>query len=127
MGFDSKTDRVHGQPPPSAYPFSNEDEVLAIISMRRSVNRDPFHGHPYSSTVLDTNVREYDMDDPTLPRQSDGSIARPPPGGLGCLACADNVNMRSPSHIGNPKNCRWYDKGDYHWECPSCKKNYGHD
>eukprot|EP00959_Pyramimonas_sp_CCMP1952_P126786 2651645-Pyramimonas_sp.AAC.1 len=30
-----------------------------------------------------------------------------------------------PSHDRDPKLCRWYDKADYHWECPSCKKNYG--
>eukprot|EP00959_Pyramimonas_sp_CCMP1952_P406324 8515941-Pyramimonas_sp.AAC.1 len=41
------------------------------------VNRDPFHGHPYSSTVFVTNVRGYDLDDPTFPRQPDGSIVRP--------------------------------------------------
>eukprot|EP00959_Pyramimonas_sp_CCMP1952_P259310 5421282-Pyramimonas_sp.AAC.1 len=61
------------------------------------VNRDPFHAHPYSFTVLVTNVRGPDFDDPTIPRQPDGSITRPPSGGLGCPACADNVNMRSPS------------------------------
>eukprot|EP00959_Pyramimonas_sp_CCMP1952_P428109 8966162-Pyramimonas_sp.AAC.1 len=54
------------------------------------VNRDPFHDHHYSSTVLVTNVRGYDLDDPTIPRQPDGSITRPPSGGLGCPACADN-------------------------------------
>eukprot|EP00959_Pyramimonas_sp_CCMP1952_P214778 4494675-Pyramimonas_sp.AAC.1 len=35
------------------------------------VNRDPSHGHPYSSTVSVTNVRGYDLDDPTIPRQPD--------------------------------------------------------
>eukprot|EP00959_Pyramimonas_sp_CCMP1952_P107154 2240249-Pyramimonas_sp.AAC.1 len=54
------------------------------------VSRDPFHGHPHSSTVRVANVRGYDLDDPTIPRQPDGSITRPPSGGLGCLACADN-------------------------------------
>eukprot|EP00959_Pyramimonas_sp_CCMP1952_P079187 1655115-Pyramimonas_sp.AAC.1 len=44
------------------------------------VNRDCFHGHPYSSTVLVTNVRGYDLDDPTIPRQPNGSITRPPTG-----------------------------------------------
>eukprot|EP00959_Pyramimonas_sp_CCMP1952_P099739 2085547-Pyramimonas_sp.AAC.1 len=61
------------------------------------LNRDPFHGPPCSSTVRDSNVRGYDLDDPTIPRQPDGFIARPLSGGLGCLACADNVNMRSLS------------------------------
>eukprot|EP00959_Pyramimonas_sp_CCMP1952_P410851 8610177-Pyramimonas_sp.AAC.1 len=48
------------------------------------VNRDPFHGHPHSSTVLVTSVRGYDLDDPTIPRQPDGSITGPPSEGLGC-------------------------------------------
>eukprot|EP00959_Pyramimonas_sp_CCMP1952_P329304 6894140-Pyramimonas_sp.AAC.1 len=89
------------------------------------VSRDFFQSHPCSSTVLVANVTGCDLDDPTLPRQPDGSIARPPSGGLGCPACADDVNVRSPSHDRNPKHCRWCDKEDYHWECRSCKKNYG--
>eukprot|EP00959_Pyramimonas_sp_CCMP1952_P180149 3767323-Pyramimonas_sp.AAC.1 len=68
--------------------------------------RDPFHGFPYSPTVLATNARGCDLDDPSLPRQPDGSMTRPPSGGLGCPACADNVNMHSPSHDGNPRRCR---------------------
>eukprot|EP00959_Pyramimonas_sp_CCMP1952_P054482 1139221-Pyramimonas_sp.AAC.1 len=71
------------------------------------------------------SVRGYDLGDPSLPRQPDGSIARPPSGGLGCPACADNVNVHSPSHDRDPRHCRWCDKGDYHWKCPSCEKNYG--
>eukprot|EP00959_Pyramimonas_sp_CCMP1952_P194250 4062183-Pyramimonas_sp.AAC.1 len=59
--------------------------------------RDPVHGYPYSSTVLVTIARGCDLDDPSLPREPDGSIARPPSGGLGCPACAGNVNMHSPS------------------------------
>eukprot|EP00959_Pyramimonas_sp_CCMP1952_P384814 8064875-Pyramimonas_sp.AAC.1 len=59
--------------------------------------RDPFHGYPYSSTALATNVRVYDLGDPSLPRQVDGSITRPPSGGLGCPACADNFNTHSLS------------------------------
>eukprot|EP00959_Pyramimonas_sp_CCMP1952_P252706 5279693-Pyramimonas_sp.AAC.1 len=70
-------------------------------------------------------MRGCDLDDPSLPRQPDGPIARPPIGGPGCPACADNVDMRSPPHDRDPRHCRWYDKDDYHWECPSCKKNYG--
>eukprot|EP00959_Pyramimonas_sp_CCMP1952_P298229 6237959-Pyramimonas_sp.AAC.1 len=54
------------------------------------VNSDPLHGHPYSSTVLVTSVRGYELDDPNIPRQPDGSITRPPSGGLGCPARADN-------------------------------------
>eukprot|EP00959_Pyramimonas_sp_CCMP1952_P119142 2490908-Pyramimonas_sp.AAC.1 len=80
------------------------------------VNRGPFHGHPYSSTVPATNVRGFHSDDPTVHRQPGGSITRPPVGGLGCPACADHVNIYSPSHDRNPKHCRWYDKEDYHWE-----------
>eukprot|EP00959_Pyramimonas_sp_CCMP1952_P064571 1347853-Pyramimonas_sp.AAC.1 len=87
--------------------------------------RDPFHVYPYSPTALATNARGYDLDDPSLPRQPDGSITKPPSGGLGCPACADNVNMRSPSHDRDPRHCRWCDKVDYHWECPSCRNNYG--
>eukprot|EP00959_Pyramimonas_sp_CCMP1952_P082320 1720003-Pyramimonas_sp.AAC.1 len=45
------------------------------------VHRDPFCGHPYSSTVLVTNVRGFDLDDPAIPRQPDGSIMRPFSGG----------------------------------------------
>eukprot|EP00959_Pyramimonas_sp_CCMP1952_P264611 5532636-Pyramimonas_sp.AAC.1 len=77
------------------------------------VNRDPFHGHPYSPTVLVAGVRRYDLDDPSLPRQPDGSIVRPPPsGGPGCPACVGNVSMHSPSHDRNPRHCRWCDKED---------------
>eukprot|EP00959_Pyramimonas_sp_CCMP1952_P430638 9019273-Pyramimonas_sp.AAC.1 len=54
------------------------------------VNRDPFHGHPFSSTVLVTNVMGYDLDGPTIPRQPGGSIARPHSGGLGYPAYADD-------------------------------------
>eukprot|EP00959_Pyramimonas_sp_CCMP1952_P431574 9038218-Pyramimonas_sp.AAC.1 len=46
------------------------------------VNRDPFHGHTYS-TVLVTNARGFDLDDATPPRQPDGSITRSPLGALG--------------------------------------------
>eukprot|EP00959_Pyramimonas_sp_CCMP1952_P310495 6498325-Pyramimonas_sp.AAC.2 len=60
------------------------------------VNRDSFHGHPYSSTVLVTNVRGCELDDQTIPRQPDGSITRPPSGGPGCPACTDDVNVLSP-------------------------------
>eukprot|EP00959_Pyramimonas_sp_CCMP1952_P221872 4638473-Pyramimonas_sp.AAC.1 len=52
--------------------------------------RDPFHGYPYSSTVSATNAWGCDLDDPSLPRQPDGSVAKPPPGGLFCPACADH-------------------------------------
>eukprot|EP00959_Pyramimonas_sp_CCMP1952_P150620 3152235-Pyramimonas_sp.AAC.1 len=54
------------------------------------VNRDPFHDHPQSSSVLVTNVRGFDLDDPAILRHPDGSIQRPPSGGCGCPACADN-------------------------------------
>eukprot|EP00959_Pyramimonas_sp_CCMP1952_P415953 8714773-Pyramimonas_sp.AAC.1 len=70
------------------------------------VNRDPFHGHLYSSTVLVTNAIGHNLDDPTISRQPDGSITRPPLGGPGCPACAENVNMRLPPHDRNPKHCR---------------------
>eukprot|EP00959_Pyramimonas_sp_CCMP1952_P296653 6205850-Pyramimonas_sp.AAC.1 len=60
-----------------------------------------------------------------LPRQPDGSIARPPSGGPVRPACAGNVRMHSPSHDRDPRRCRWCDKDDYHWGCPSCKKNDG--
>eukprot|EP00959_Pyramimonas_sp_CCMP1952_P117298 2451810-Pyramimonas_sp.AAC.1 len=76
------------------------------------VNRDPLFGHPFSSIVLVTHARGFDLDDPTSPWQPDGSITRPPVGGLGCLACADNVNVHSPSYDRNPKHCRWHDKED---------------
>eukprot|EP00959_Pyramimonas_sp_CCMP1952_P415028 8695947-Pyramimonas_sp.AAC.1 len=44
------------------------------------VNRDPFYGHPYYCTVLVPNARGFDLDDPTIPRQPDGSTTRPPSG-----------------------------------------------
>eukprot|EP00959_Pyramimonas_sp_CCMP1952_P203705 4259906-Pyramimonas_sp.AAC.1 len=81
-------------------------EAVQIARDIFQVTRDPFHGHPFSSTVLVTNVRGCDLDDPSLPRQPGGSIARPPSGGLGCPACADNANMRSPSHDRDPRHCR---------------------
>eukprot|EP00959_Pyramimonas_sp_CCMP1952_P396576 8308986-Pyramimonas_sp.AAC.1 len=93
-------------------------EAVQIAHDLFQVARGPFHGRPYSPTVLVTNAGGCDLGDPSLSRQPDGSIARPPSGGLGCPACADNVNMRSPSDK-DPRHCRWYDKGDYHWECPS--------
>eukprot|EP00959_Pyramimonas_sp_CCMP1952_P385168 8072408-Pyramimonas_sp.AAC.1 len=70
------------------------------------MHRDRFHGRPHSSAVLVTNVRGYALGDPTIPRQPDGSMTRPPSGGFGSPACADNVNMRSSSHDRNPKHCR---------------------
>eukprot|EP00959_Pyramimonas_sp_CCMP1952_P423050 8861835-Pyramimonas_sp.AAC.1 len=54
------------------------------------VNRDPFHAHPYSSSVFVTNMRGFDLDGPAIRRHPDGSIVIPPSGGWGCLACADN-------------------------------------
>eukprot|EP00959_Pyramimonas_sp_CCMP1952_P079982 1672001-Pyramimonas_sp.AAC.1 len=63
-------------------------EAVQIAHNLFQTTRDPFHGHPYSSTVLATNVRVCDLGDPSLPRQPDGSITRPPSGGLGCPACA---------------------------------------
>eukprot|EP00959_Pyramimonas_sp_CCMP1952_P208779 4367046-Pyramimonas_sp.AAC.1 len=47
-------------------------------------------------TLLVTSVRGHDLDDPTIPRHPDGSITRPPSGGLGCPACADHANVHSP-------------------------------
>eukprot|EP00959_Pyramimonas_sp_CCMP1952_P320134 6699749-Pyramimonas_sp.AAC.1 len=64
-------------------------EALQIAHNLFQTTRDPFQGHPYSSTAVATNARGYDLDDPSLPRRPDGSITRPPPGGLGCPACAD--------------------------------------
>eukprot|EP00959_Pyramimonas_sp_CCMP1952_P219798 4595576-Pyramimonas_sp.AAC.1 len=81
-------------------------EAVQIADDLFQTTRGPFHGHPYSSTVLATNVRGCDLDDPSLPRQQYGSIARPQSGGLGRPAFADNVNMHSPSHDRNPRHCR---------------------
>eukprot|EP00959_Pyramimonas_sp_CCMP1952_P364169 7625990-Pyramimonas_sp.AAC.1 len=100
-------------------------EAVQIAHDLFQVTRDPFHGNPHSSTALVTNAAGRDLDDPSLPRQLDGSITRPPSGGLGCPACADKANMHSSSHDRDPRHCRWYDKGDYHWESPSCRKKYG--
>eukprot|EP00959_Pyramimonas_sp_CCMP1952_P146006 3057280-Pyramimonas_sp.AAC.1 len=55
-------------------------DAVQIARDQFQVNRDPFHGYPYSSTVLVTDVREFDLDDPTIHRQPDGSITRPPSG-----------------------------------------------
>eukprot|EP00959_Pyramimonas_sp_CCMP1952_P146634 3069260-Pyramimonas_sp.AAC.1 len=52
-------------------------EAVQIAHDLFQETRDPFHGRPYSSTVLVTCVRGCDLDDPSLPRQPDGSIARP--------------------------------------------------
>eukprot|EP00959_Pyramimonas_sp_CCMP1952_P126251 2640460-Pyramimonas_sp.AAC.1 len=82
------------------------DDAVHIANDLFPVNRDPVHDHPYSSTVLVANARGYELDRPALSLQPDGSITRPPSGGLGCPASADNVNMRSPSHDRNPKHCR---------------------
>ena len=59
------------------------------------------------------------------PISSNGVIVRPPDGGFGRGARADKVYQKSPSHDRNPKQCRWYDKEDHHWECHRCKMNYG--
>eukprot|EP00959_Pyramimonas_sp_CCMP1952_P235577 4923379-Pyramimonas_sp.AAC.1 len=64
-------------------------EAVQIAHDPFQVNRDPFHGRSYPSTALVTNARGFDLGDPTIPRQPDGSITRPPSGGFGCLACAD--------------------------------------
>eukprot|EP00959_Pyramimonas_sp_CCMP1952_P132019 2760282-Pyramimonas_sp.AAC.1 len=57
-------------------------EAVQIAHDLFQVTRDPFHGYPHPSTALATNVSGYDLDEPSLPRQPDGSIARPPSGGL---------------------------------------------
>eukprot|EP00959_Pyramimonas_sp_CCMP1952_P077301 1615818-Pyramimonas_sp.AAC.1 len=80
------------------------------------VNRDLCHDQPHSSSVLVTNIRGLDLDDPTTRWRPDGSIMGPPSGGCGCPAWAKNVNVHSPSRDRNPKHCRWYDMEDYHWE-----------
>ena len=90
-------------------------------------NRDPFGDRPYKTFVFVMNARGFDLDDPTLDRLSNGKIVQPPPGGYGCPACADNVDMHSPSHNRNPRQCRWYDKVDYYWECNNCQRNYGNN
>eukprot|EP00959_Pyramimonas_sp_CCMP1952_P386831 8107075-Pyramimonas_sp.AAC.1 len=100
-------------------------ESVQIAHDLFQTTRAPLHDYPYSPTALATNARGCDLDDPSLPRQPDGSTARPPSGGLGCPASADNVDMHSPSHDRDPRHCRWYDKDDHHWECPSCKQNCG--
>eukprot|EP00959_Pyramimonas_sp_CCMP1952_P050996 1065192-Pyramimonas_sp.AAC.1 len=68
------------------------------------VNRDPFHGHLYFPSVLVAKARGFDSDGSTIPRHPDGSIKRPPSGGLGCPAYADNVNMHPPSHDRGPRD-----------------------
>eukprot|EP00959_Pyramimonas_sp_CCMP1952_P341761 7159301-Pyramimonas_sp.AAC.1 len=55
-------------------------DALQIAHDLFQVDRDPIHGRPYSSAVLVTSVRGYDLDGPTIPRQPDGSITRPPSG-----------------------------------------------
>eukprot|EP00959_Pyramimonas_sp_CCMP1952_P025370 532203-Pyramimonas_sp.AAC.1 len=65
-------------------------EAVQIAHDLFQLTRDPFHGYPYSSTALVTSAWGFDLDDPNLPRQPDGSITRPPSGELGCPARADN-------------------------------------
>eukprot|EP00959_Pyramimonas_sp_CCMP1952_P189485 3963642-Pyramimonas_sp.AAC.1 len=64
------------------------DEPVQIARDPFQATRDPFYDYPYSSTVLATNARGCDLDGPSPPRQPDGSIGRPPSGGLVCPACA---------------------------------------
>eukprot|EP00959_Pyramimonas_sp_CCMP1952_P045965 960298-Pyramimonas_sp.AAC.1 len=65
-------------------------ESVQIAHELFQTTRNPFHGYPHSPTALATNARGCDLDDQSLPRQPDGSITRPPSGGLGCLARAEN-------------------------------------
>eukprot|EP00959_Pyramimonas_sp_CCMP1952_P300381 6282828-Pyramimonas_sp.AAC.1 len=80
-------------------------EAVRIARDLFQATRDPFHGCPRSSTVLVTNARGCDLDGPSHPRQPDGSITRPPSGGLDCPACAGNVKVHSPSHDRDPRHC----------------------
>eukprot|EP00959_Pyramimonas_sp_CCMP1952_P232294 4854386-Pyramimonas_sp.AAC.1 len=69
------------------------------------VRRGPFHGHHRASPVLVANMRGFDLDGPTIRRDPEGSMMGPSSGGWGCPACADNVNMHSPSHDRDPQHC----------------------
>eukprot|EP00959_Pyramimonas_sp_CCMP1952_P432154 9049817-Pyramimonas_sp.AAC.2 len=51
--------------------------------------RNPLADRNQTNTFV-VNRAGYDLDDPTTPREANGSIRRPP-GGLGCPACADNA------------------------------------
>eukprot|EP00959_Pyramimonas_sp_CCMP1952_P113336 2368924-Pyramimonas_sp.AAC.1 len=42
------------------------------------VNRDPFHDHPHSSSVLVANIRGFGLADPAIPLRPDGSVMGPP-------------------------------------------------
>eukprot|EP00959_Pyramimonas_sp_CCMP1952_P000207 3966-Pyramimonas_sp.AAC.1 len=101
-GIDAATDRDNGHSPSLTYTFSNERVQIAHDLFQ--VNRDLFYGRSYSSTVHVADARGFHLGDPTIPLEPDGSIAGPPSGGTGCLACADTVNMRFPPHLTETLN-----------------------
>eukprot|EP00959_Pyramimonas_sp_CCMP1952_P072407 1512314-Pyramimonas_sp.AAC.1 len=76
----------------------------------------PFHDQLHVLPILVMCARGFDLGAPATPRHPDGRVAQPPSGGWGHPACADNVNVHSPSHSRNPKRRRWHDHGDDYWE-----------
>ena len=89
-----------------------------------SGQRGPCASAKPRGALLRGNARAYpvdygfDLTDPNVPGASTGAIIRPPQGGLGCMACAGNIAMTSPSRTRNPKTCRWYDKVTIHRGMP---------
>eukprot|EP00959_Pyramimonas_sp_CCMP1952_P379683 7953205-Pyramimonas_sp.AAC.1 len=66
----------------------------------------PFADKHYANTFVVSGAG-FDLGDLAIPRGGNGSIARPPSGGLGCNACANNVDMNPPRHNRSPRQCRW--------------------
>eukprot|EP00959_Pyramimonas_sp_CCMP1952_P346051 7247592-Pyramimonas_sp.AAC.1 len=68
-------------------------EAVQIAHDLFQVTRDPFHGYPYSSTAWVTSARGCDLDDPSPPRQPDGSIARRHRGGSVVLLARTTLTL----------------------------------
>eukprot|EP00959_Pyramimonas_sp_CCMP1952_P042715 893189-Pyramimonas_sp.AAC.1 len=98
-------------------------DPIHIATSLYARGKQPFAVRHYTDTLA-INSAGFDLDDPAIPREESGSIKRPPPGGLGCPACIDHVQMDLPSHGRNPRPCRWYDQGPDQWSYPSCKRDY---
>ena len=52
-------------------------------------------------------------------------IPRPPPGGLGCPACANKIRNDSVQHTRNPATCRHHNVTPVKWSCPACQDDKG--
>eukprot|EP00959_Pyramimonas_sp_CCMP1952_P465305 9488077-Pyramimonas_sp.AAC.1 len=94
--------------------------IVETVATARRRHRQGVHtGNGFHTYVV--NCKGYDLDDPTIPRTSDGAIIRPPEAGLGCEACADKRNSDDPWHARNPKTCRWHDKDPHSFIPKKCR------